>query len=81
MEVKEHCLINDFSLPGPRPCHDSVSAEYNVKLMHSFHNNECDSFLHYQDILIPSDLVPSDFIMDLRSGLSVSSFCARSKRF
>ena len=73
-ECREQGRVTDYTVIGPRRAEISVSPEYSSRVLHSFCNTECQAWSHLHDVLLPSTCLPSDFILDIRSGLCVSFY-------
>lgn len=75
-EVLESTQVEDFSVPGPRRSGISHKPEVRCMLLHSFKNAEVGAWRHIFDVLMPTSLLPTDFMSKLREAIAVSLFQA-----
>ena len=72
-EMVETARIEDFSVPGPRRSEFSHRPEVRCMLLHSLKNCEMSSWRHNFDVLMSTNLLPTDFMSTLRRAIAVSN--------
>lgn len=72
-ELVETVQIEDYSTPGPRRSEFSQRPEVRCMLLHSFKNCEMSSWRHNFDVLMATNLLPTDFMSTLRRAIAVSN--------
>ena len=68
----ETTRIEDFDVEGPRLSTFSHMPEVRTTVLYSFKNVDVTSWRHIHDILMPTCMLPTDFMADLRSAIAVS---------
>lgn len=74
-EMLETARIEDYEIQGPRPSTFSFMPEVKSMVMHSFKNCDATSWRHIHDILMPSCVLPTGLMSELRRAIAVSRLC------
>ena len=72
MEIQERCRVESFQVEGPRRAEFSNEPEVRCTPIQSFKNPEASVWLHSFDLLMCSELIPTDFFSDIRKAAAVN---------